>query len=111
MPAAAHALVLRVENADSPTPQPLVHAIVHGLPSTDGDIAEGELPSPADRSTAAVGCNSFLHSGWLPPDPALGHAPHRYVFQLYALDATPTSARRPDVAPLLAAMTGHVLAR
>jgi len=69
-------LVLLVEDADSPTPQPLVHCIIFGL-------------SPAARylppSNVSYGKNSFLKSDWLAPDPPTGHGEHRYVFQLYAL--------------------------
>src|SRR6187431_81578 len=46
VPAMATEVVLIVEDADSPTPQPLVHAIVYGLPTydeNDGALAEGVL--------------------------------------------------------------------
>ena len=33
-----------------------------------------------------MGRNSFMKSQYLPPDPPPGHGPHRYVFQIYALD-------------------------
>ena len=42
----ATSLVVIVEDADAPTPQPLVHAIVVDLPAGDGALAEGALPSP-----------------------------------------------------------------
>ncbi len=88
VPDGASALVLVVEDADSPTPQPLVHAIVVGLPGAEGGLEEGamndelSLPPPG-----RLGRNSFLKAGWLPPDPPPGHGQHRYVFQLFALGA------------------------
>jgi Raf kinase inhibitor-like YbhB/YbcL family protein len=96
VPAGAESLVLIVEDADSPTPQPLVHAIVADLPAADGSLAEGGI----DRANplaedATIGRNSFLQADWLPPDPPPGHGTHRYVFQIFALspgpgfDATP----------------------
>ena len=45
VPAAAASLLLIVEDADSPTPQPLVHAIVVGLPAATAPLPEAALPS------------------------------------------------------------------
>lgn len=86
VPAAATSVVLIVEDADAPTPQPLVHAIVVELPAADGGLAEGALESP-DHAGAGykTGRNSFLQASWLPPDPPPGHGVHRYVFQVFAL--------------------------
>jgi Raf kinase inhibitor-like YbhB/YbcL family protein len=86
VPGGAASLVLIVEDADAPTPQPLVHAIVVDLAAADGALAEGALPS-ADHEGAGlrVGRNSYLQASWLPPDPPPGHGVHRYAFQLFAL--------------------------
>jgi Raf kinase inhibitor-like YbhB/YbcL family protein len=94
-PAAAASLVLIVEDADAPTPQPLVHAIVVGLTGVDGSLPEGALPS-ADHDghgDLVVGRNSYLRAAWLPPDPPPGHGVHRYAFQVFALE---TGARFDD---------------
>ncbi|WP_369334229.1 YbhB/YbcL family Raf kinase inhibitor-like protein, partial [Stenotrophomonas maltophilia] len=79
-------LVLIVEDPDAPTPQPVVHAIVWGLP-LDGDLKEGDI-APDDGSGPDgedVGRNSRFVEGWLPPDPPNGHGEHNYAFQLFAL--------------------------
>lgn len=90
VPAGAHSLVLIVEDADSPTPQPLVHAIVADLPAADGNLAEGAIARDSPQAEdATIGRNSFLQAGWLPPDPPPGHGAHRYVFQLFALAPGP----------------------
>lgn len=88
VPSDAQSLVLIVEDADAPTPHPLVHAIVVELPGGDGAIAQGALSS-SDHEGAGLqeGRNSYLMSGWLPPDPPPGHGTHRYAFQLFALGA------------------------
>ncbi len=87
-PAAAASLALIVEDADAPTPHPLVHAIVVNLHGVDGFLAEGALNSPDHRGFGLEqGRNSFFQQSWLPPDPPPGHGPHRYVFQLFALGA------------------------
>jgi hypothetical protein len=43
VPGEADSIVLIVEDADSPTPHPLVHAIVVNLAPTDGSLDEGDL--------------------------------------------------------------------
>ena len=71
-PPAARALVLLIEDADSPTPRPIVHALIPDLGARDGELREGAL---GERYRA--------------PDPPPGHGPHRYVFQVYALREAP----------------------
>jgi Raf kinase inhibitor-like YbhB/YbcL family protein len=78
-------LVLIVEDADSPTPEPLVHVIAVDIDPNRIGIAEGELTGPADELALKLGRNSYLRQGWLPPDPPRGHGVHRYAFQLFAL--------------------------
>jgi len=88
VPDAADSLVLIVEDADAPTPNPLVHAIVVGLSPDEPALIEGAIGS-ADHAGGALitGRNSYLQSGWLPPDPPPGHGVHRYAFQVFALGA------------------------
>ena len=83
VPDGAAEVIVIVEDADSPMPQPLVHAIVHRLPGRDGGLAEGVMSR--DPAGVAMGRNSFLKSAWLPCDPPTGHGVHRYIFQVYAL--------------------------
>jgi Raf kinase inhibitor-like YbhB/YbcL family protein len=87
VPPEAVALLLIIEDADSPTPVPLMHTIVLDLAAADGELAEGALKSDgAPGEGRPMGKNSFMKSQYLPPDPPPGHGPHRYVFQIYALD-------------------------
>ncbi len=111
-PEGTTALVLIVEDADAPTPQPLVHAIVWGLAADAGRLAEGAIvadgPGTADGD---VGRNSYLREGWLPPDPPSGHGVHDYAFQLFALGAGALDpGDTPGRAAVVEAMAGHVLA-
>jgi len=96
VPEGTSSLALLVEDADSPTPHPLVHAIVPDLGNTDGSIEEGALDSPNHEGIGlATGQNSFFQHAWLPPDPPRGHGEHRYVFQIYALRAGPAFVDAP----------------
>lgn len=109
LPAGTQNLALVVEDADSPTPAPLVHAILWGLAPDTQRIAEGAIVAGA-ADAAAVGRNSFLSQGWLPPDPPTGHGDHRYVFQLFALDVTPEDlGDGPGRGAVLNALAGHVV--
>ena len=111
VPAAAASLLLIVEDADSPTPQPLVHAIVVGLPPGDGALPEAALPSREnDGAGLQVGRNSYLQASWLPPDPPPGHGVHRYVFQVFALEAGADFDGEPGREAVLEAIRDHGLA-
>jgi len=88
-------LVLIVEDADSPTSEPLVHAIAVDIEPDRVGIAEGELTAPTDELALKLGRNSYLRQAWLPPDPPPGHGVHRYAFQLFALSAGPAFPQTP----------------
>jgi len=112
VPPEAQAAVLLVEDADSPTPQPFVHAIVWDLPGADGSLPEGALPTHRrDADLDAMGRNSYFSPTYLPPDPPPGHGTHRYVFQIFALDTVPRFDRPPGRATLLARIRDHVIAK
>lgn len=111
VPAAAAALVLLVEDADSPTPHPMVHAIVVDLPPADGNLHEGALPSADhDGDGSRAGLNSYLQAAWLPPDPPPGHGVHRYAFQVFALGTAPAFSTHPGRDELLDALRAHAIA-
>jgi Raf kinase inhibitor-like YbhB/YbcL family protein len=103
VPERAASLVLIVEDADSPTPEPLVHAIAVDLNPAEPSLPEGALTSPDHEGTAELkaGRNSYLRQAWLPPDPPPGHGPHRYAFQIFALtgsdDVFPDAPGRDDI--------------
>jgi len=107
LPPDCASVALLVEDADSPTPQPLVHAIAWNLPGRDGGLDEGQLQDGGFD----LGRNSLLRTGWLPPDPPPGHGPHHYAFQVFALDRRLDFETTPGRSRFLAALSGHVLAR
>ncbi|MBE7210741.1 MAG: YbhB/YbcL family Raf kinase inhibitor-like protein [Gluconacetobacter diazotrophicus] len=112
VPPEAESLVLLIEDQDSPTPRPLVHAILADLEARDGGIEAGALPSPEHEGEPLdLGRNSFLRRAYLPPDPPPGHGVHRYAFQIFALDEVPVFDRVPGRSALVEKLKGHVIAR
>jgi Raf kinase inhibitor-like YbhB/YbcL family protein len=111
LPSGVASLVLIVEDADSPTPNPLVHAIVVGLGPGDDRLVEAAIPS-SDQEGAGlhVGRNSSLQAAWLPPDPPPGHGVHRYAFQLFALDSVPVFSEEPGRDEVLGELRDHAIA-
>ena len=112
VPQDARSVVLLVEDADSPTPNPLVHAIAWDLPGEDGGLGEEALRSPAtDQTGAKMGRNSYLSAKYLPPDPPPGHGSHRYAFQVFALDDRPRFDGSPGRSKLLTVLKEHAIAK
>ncbi len=115
VPAGTQSLALVVEDADSPTPAPLCHALVWNIEGRSGGFHEAAIDGDAEppaRRGAVFGRNSFMKLGWLPPDPPTGHGAHRYCFQLFALGSAPEleeGAGRGALVKALAA--GRVLAK
>ena len=111
VPRGAQSVVLLVEDADSPTPQPLVHALVWGLPGSDGELQEGALSESLPDDRMEFGRNSLMRTKYLAPDPPPGHGRHRYLFQFYALNQPLAVSRHAGRGELLEAMRGHVMAK
>jgi len=109
LPEAATSVALIVEDADSPTPHPLVHAIAVGLPVADGALQAGALDDGKD-APATLGRNSYLQHGWLPPDPPPGHGKHRYAFQVFALGGAEPVAEAPGREALTALLEARAIA-
>jgi hypothetical protein len=105
----AASLVVLVEDPDSPTPRPMVHAIAWGITSGRTQLPEGALSAPGKR--LRLGRNSLFGKGYTPPDPPPGHGPHRYEFEVFALDYEPRLPEAPGRSEVLAALREHVLAR
>lgn len=98
-------LVLLCEDIDAPIGT-FVHWVVKDIePDADG-VDEADTPRGG-----IAGRNGFGAPGWSGPHPPAGDEPHRYVFQLYAVD-TPLRLRMDaNAGDVHAAMAGHVLAR
>jgi Raf kinase inhibitor-like YbhB/YbcL family protein len=100
-------LVLVVQDPDVPLPDPLTHLIVFGIDPAS-PIAEGALNA---GGALPMGRGAFGRIGYSGPRPIRSHGRHRYVFQLFALDASSGLTGTPDLKTVAAAMDGHVVAR
>jgi Raf kinase inhibitor-like YbhB/YbcL family protein len=111
VPTAAATLVLIVEDADSPTPEPLVHAIVVDMNPRESELQEGALSGPPETTSEKLGLNSYLLHGWLPPDPPPGHGVHHYAFQIFALTAGAPLSKSPGRREVVIAIRERAIAR
>jgi Raf kinase inhibitor-like YbhB/YbcL family protein len=113
VPANTKSLVLLVEDADAPFPRPLVHALLHAIPPGLSGIPEGGVALRQTRKSPLgfkAGRNSLSRIGWMAPSPIPGHGPHRYAFQLFALDIVPGFARPPGRGAVLRAVRQNIIA-
>jgi Raf kinase inhibitor-like YbhB/YbcL family protein len=110
VPAEATTLALIVEDMDSPTSEPIVHAIVVDMDARARALLEGEIASERTDLALGIGRNSFLRRAWLPPDPPPGHGTHRYAFQLFALIPGESFSRAPGRTELAGAIRERAVA-
>jgi Raf kinase inhibitor-like YbhB/YbcL family protein len=111
VPAEADSIAIIVEDADSPTPHPIVHLIVVDLGVDQRSLDEGALNSPRHEGVGLdTGRNSFFRQAWLPPDPPPGHGEHRYVFQVFALRAAPPFSKHPGRREFIDVVLEHAVA-
>lgn len=102
VPDAAHSLALVVHDPDAPSGD-FTHWLLWNISPTTAKIDKGAPPP-----TATQGTNDFGVQQYVGPAPPSGT--HRYVFDLYAVDADvqlpPAGAK---VAELLTALQNHIL--
>jgi len=113
-PQGTRSFAVLMEDPDAREPKPFVHWIAYDIPADTTGLPLGVPTDPrmeAPVSGMLQGRNSRGSIGYFGPKPPVGDRPHRYHFQVFALDrmlALPPTANREE---LLAAMRGHVLAR
>lgn len=72
--------------------------------------AESQLNKP-HTAPFTLGKSSIGKQGYFGPTSPPGHGPHRYVFQIFALDHASGLAAAPTKKRVLQAIQGHVIAR
>lgn len=112
LPENTRSLALLVEDVDSPSINPFVHAVAWNLNLEAQGLAEGAIGREGDTSGEKrpdIGRNSYLKRQWLPLDPPPGHGEHQYVFQLFALSSAPDLERSAGRSALLEELEGRLL--
>jgi len=82
-PGTTGSFALVMHDPDAPSGD-YTHWLLWDIPATENSLAEGS----GNQSAGATGSNSRNDIAYLPPSPPPGDTPHRYVFELYALDVT-----------------------
>lgn len=83
--------ILVCEDADAPIPFPVAHSVFYSIPAETSQVTHEDIQF-VDHNTQDILRGGFR---WVPnlrgkkysgPRPLLGHGPHRYFYQLIALD-------------------------
>jgi hypothetical protein len=104
LPEGTKSLALIMEDPDAPR-RPYTHWIVYNIPTHEGKL---EPAQPEEKEGIMQGQNDLGKKGYGGPCPPKGDPPHRYFFNLYALD-TELDLENPTRKTLESAMEGHIL--
>ncbi|MBV8862646.1 MAG: YbhB/YbcL family Raf kinase inhibitor-like protein [Mycobacterium sp.] len=100
-------LVLIIDDVDVPLPRPLLHTVAVIEPDV-AEVSTGALQPGTAGMRFTPG--DLRNRGYAGPRPTPGHGPHRYRFQVFAIDE-PISDHVSTTRALVKQMAGHVLAR
>lgn len=109
-PESTQSFTVIATDKDSPLWFNFVHWVLYDLPADRRDLPEGIAKQGQLPDGSRQGVNGFDKLGYVGPCPP-GHSPHRYRFDLYALNTRlnlPPGASKKQV---VKAMNGHILAR
>jgi Raf kinase inhibitor-like YbhB/YbcL family protein len=109
VPKGAVELALVMEDPDAPLRRPFVHLIAYRVAADTTRLESRALNGASDSHR--YGRNTFGGSGYGGPRALPGHGPHRYVFQIFALNRPLSFGRPPNLQQLLQAMDGAVIGR
>ena len=108
-PEGTQSLALIVIDKDSPLWFNFVHWVLYDLPPDKRELPEGIAKRGELRDGSRQGNNGFDKIGYAGPCPP-GHSPHRYLFDLYALNTRLNLPAAVSKSQVEKAMKGHVLA-
>jgi hypothetical protein len=111
LPSGTAEVVLVMEDADAPWTTPPMHLMATGISPYTCALASGALNRDTESSLLRLGKGAFGRRGYAGPAPPPAHGPHRYVFQIFALDRTLRTDIAFDRKTLLREIDGRVLAR
>ena len=108
-PERTQSFALIVIDKDSPLGWNFVHWLLYDLPPDKRELTEAIAKEEQLPDGSRQGRNGFDRIGYVGPCPP-GHSPHRYVFDLYALDTKLNLPPGASKKQLVNAINGHVLA-
>lgn len=113
MPAETRQFALIMDDPDAPGDEPFVHWVVFAIPREMRGLPRGVPRDPQidDLGGLAQAVNDFGNLGYDGPAPPPGTGPHRYRFELFALDRELQIEPKVDHKALRAAMAGKILDR
>ena len=109
VPKDARSLALICDDPDAPRGT-WVHWVLFNLPADQNQLDEAVPTDKELPGGARQGKNDFGDIGYGGPAPPKGK-PHRYFFQLFALDTKLELAPQAKRSEILTALAGHVLAK
>ena len=109
----ARSYLLVMEDPDARPITPFVHWVAWNIPAGTTALPEGlpEQPRLTDPPGLMQGATSRGSVGYFGPRPPVGDRPHRYHFQILALDTVLDLPPAADRDAVLAAARGHVIGR
>lgn len=101
-----------VEGPDAPRDLPFLHWMAWDIPGEATSLPEGLANDahPISPHGMIQGRNDNGGYGWFGPSPPAGHGPHRYYFQIFALDQPLMMDANSSLEDLVGALKGHTLA-
>jgi Raf kinase inhibitor-like YbhB/YbcL family protein len=109
VPAGTAELAIIMEDPDAPLPRPFVHMIAYRISPDKSSVAERALALEAIG--VAFGRSTTGAQGYAGPRPVPGHGPHRYIFQILALDRRTAFSSAPKLKAFLDGVSGTVKGR
>ena len=112
-PAATKSFVLIVEDPDAGEARPLLHWLAYDMAANTYVVKDKtkNLAQVKEPVVLEQGANDHGGVGWTGPHPPGGAPPHHYHLQVFALDRKDIAKPGADLAKVLAAMKGHVVAK
>jgi len=109
----AKSYAIIAEDPDAKPITPFVHWVAWNIPAEITKLPEGvqEQPRLTDPEGVLQGATSRGSVGYFGPRPPVGDKPHRYHFQILALDKMLDIPPGADREQVLAAADGHVIAK
>jgi Raf kinase inhibitor-like YbhB/YbcL family protein len=108
----AESFVLIVEDPDAPSEGPVLHWVVWNIPGTLDALPSGIRHAPVveELGGMAQGHNQHGQPGYMGPKPPADDGPHRYHFQLFALNRLLPLPPSTPLEELINALKGNTIA-